>query len=172
MKRNFIIRDISRDDFSELKKHFGKNTIYKKANNHWQNYLKEHEDRNRIVKIVVINGKAIGLGTLKLKSDYPNFSKNNIPEINDILVAPEFRKQGVGKSIVESFENSAREHSFTQIGLAVGLYADYGAAQRLYIKMGYVPNGDGITYRNNTVIPGESYPVDDDLLLWLTKSLS
>jgi len=37
--------------------------------------------------------------------------------------------------------------------------------------MGYQPDGNGITYKGAWVVPGEQYPVDDDLLFWLTKTL-
>jgi hypothetical protein len=61
------------------------------------------------------------------------------------------------------------------IGIGVGLYAGadggYGAAQRLYIKRGYIPDGKGITYNYEPTIPGNSYPLDDDLVLWFTKKL-
>jgi hypothetical protein len=39
-------------------------------------------------------------------------------------------------------------------------------------KMGYIPDGTGISYQNKPVIPGNQYAVDDDLLMWLTKNLS
>lgn len=52
-----------------------------------------------------------------------------------------------------------------------GLYQSYGSAQQLYIEMGYQPDGQEITYHSDSVIPVESYPVDDELLLWLTKSI-
>ena len=29
------------------------------------------------------------------------------------------------------------------VGIGVGLYEDYGPAQRLYIKRGYIPDGKG-----------------------------
>lgn len=170
-KINFLIRDISPDDFTSLDSYFGQHSIYKKPKNHWQNYLKEHENHNRIVKVVEMNHHAIAFGTLKFKTDYPGFEKNNIPEINDILVAPDYRRRGIGRTLVKALEDSARENNYSLVGLGVGLYPDYGSAQRLYIKMGYVPNGLGITYQNEAVIPGASYPVDDELLLWLTKLL-
>jgi hypothetical protein len=55
--------------------------------------------------------------------------------------------------------------------VAVGQFSDYGAAQRLYLHLGYVPygedtNGDGLS---GSVSVRAS--VDDDLVLWLVKSL-
>ena len=38
-------------------------------------------------------------------------------------------------------------------------------------QLGYTPDGKGITYKHNAVIPGEKYPIDDDLILWLIKPL-
>lgn len=44
-------------------------------------------------------------------------------------------------------------------------------AQKLYFDLGYSPNGTGITYKGEVSIPGQSYPLDDDLILWLVKDL-
>jgi hypothetical protein len=68
-------------------------------------------------------------------------------------------------------EDLARQRGCRQIGLGVGLYADYGAAQRLYLKLGYVLDGRGITYKYLPARGGETFRIDDDLLLWLVKSL-
>jgi hypothetical protein len=43
--------------------------------------------------------------------------------------------------------NAIEEH--TQIGIEVGLYLDYEAAQKLYFQLGYVPDGQGITQANS-----------------------
>ncbi len=60
---------------------------------------------------------------------------------------------------------------YEYIGLGVGLYKDYGSAQRLYIKNGYIFDGNGLMYNNTEVKPGNDVFVDDDLLLYLTKRL-
>ena len=54
---------------------------------------------------------------------------------------------------------------------AAGAVGGYGAAQRLYIKRGYIPDGKGVTYNYEPTIPGNSYPLDDELVLWFTKKL-
>lgn len=38
------------------------------------------------------------------------------------------------------------------IGIGFGLYADYGTAQRMYIKRGFVPDGRGIMYNDMPVV--------------------
>lgn len=99
------------------------------------------------------------------------FRSNNIPEINDLLIHEPHRGHGYGKQLIATFEQIAKDLGYSKIGLGVGLYKDYGRAQRLYIQMGYIPDGNGITYKNEYVIADEFYPVDDDLLYWLTKNL-
>ena len=171
MTSNFIIRDLEEKDFDNLDLNFGAASVYKKPITLWGEYLSQNSLRTRLVKVIELNGKVIGFGTLKFSSDYINFRLQNIPEINDILIAPSDRNKGFGQAIVHALELEAKKLGHVVIGLAVGLYKDYGSAQRLYAKMGYVPDGNGITYQNQLVVPGNAYPVDDDLLLWLTKKI-
>jgi GNAT superfamily N-acetyltransferase len=115
-----------------------------------------------------------GYVTLKWQSLYPPFNDQNIPEIMDLNVLPPFRKIGVGSMLLETAEKEAVTKSST-VGIGVGLYAGkdggYGVAQRLYVKCGYTPDGMGVTYNYQPIIPGNSYPLDDDLVLWFTKKL-
>lgn len=57
------------------------------------------------------------------------------------------------------------------VGIGVGMYADYGAAQRLYVRRGYVPDGRGVSYRDRIVLGGETVVADDALVLHLRKDL-
>ena len=56
-------------------------------------------------------------------------------------------------------------------GIGVGFDSDYGAAQRLYVLRGYVPDGNGGTSHGTQVKWGDSVTVDDDLVLYFTKTL-
>jgi hypothetical protein len=49
--------------------------------------------------------------------------------------------------------------------------ADYGAAQRLYVLRGYIPDGLGLHWKDHHVQDGEDVRVDDNLALYLTKGL-
>ena len=108
------------------------------------------------------------------RSGYPSFKAENILEIMDLNVLPHYRKMGIGSLLLDTAEKEAATKSQI-IGIGVGLYAGpdggYGAAQRLYIKRGYIPDGKGVTYNYELTIPGNSYPLDDDLVLWFTKKL-
>jgi hypothetical protein len=61
---------------------------------------------------------------------------------------------------------------FPVVGIGVGLSADYGAAQRMYVKRGYIPDGRGVSYNDHFPAPGETLPLDDSLVLHFTKDLS
>jgi hypothetical protein len=55
------------------------------------------------------------------------------------------------------------------VGVGVGLYADYGAAQRIYARRGYLPDGRGIIHCNQPIEPGAVVRIDDDATLMLTR---
>lgn len=136
----------------------------------YQRYLKEQENNDRCIWVAFKDNTFLGYITLKWQSDYPSFKTQNIPEINDFNVLPEFRRQGIGTHLLGLAEAEAQKRS-PYVGLGVGLYADYGAAQKLYVKRGYVPDGLGVTYKYQSVVPGKEYPIDDDLILWFVKKL-
>lgn len=141
----------------------------------FKEYLKEQEAGERIVWVAHFKGEFAGYVTLKWQSQYPSFKAQNIPEIVDLNVLPAYRKIGVGSLLLDTAEKEAATKSQI-IGIGVGLYAGedggYGSAQRLYVKRGYIPDGKGVTYNYEPTIPGNSYPLDDDLALWFTKRLS
>ncbi len=121
--------------------------------------------------LAIVEDAVVGYGSLVLESHYQPFRKKTIPEINNLVVASGFRSRGIGTSLITALEDEARRRGFTEIGIGYGLYADYGPAQRLYFKLGYVPDGLGATYHYAPVTPGAWFPIDDDLVLWMTKPL-
>ncbi len=137
-------------------------------------YLKEQEAGERIVWVAHIQDKFACYVTLKWQSQYPSFKAQNIPEIMDLNVLPHFRKMGIGSMLLDTAEKEAATKSQI-IRIGDGLYAGedggYGAVQRLYVKRGYIPDGKGVTYNYEPTIPGNSYPLDDDLVLWFMKKL-
>ncbi len=93
----------------------------------------------------------------------------NSPSTIGLSLYP-FQGQGTGSILLETAEDAAFK-KYPIVGIGIGLYAGYGNAQKLYIKRGYVPDGNGITYNYQPVKPGTNALVDDDLILWLTKIL-
>lgn len=93
-----------------------------------------------------------------------------LSEIVDFNVLEKFRRKGVGTVLMDIAEKIAAEYSDTAY-LGVGLHSGYGAAQRLYVKRGYVPDGSGVWYGDKICNPYAACVNDDDLILYLSKKL-
>lgn len=117
-------------------------------------------------------GLPIGLGLLNFKPQYAPFQRLNIPEIQDLLVHPDHRRQGLGAALIHFCEYMAKDAHATDIGISFGLDASYGAAQRLYVRLGYLPDGNGAVYNREVMLRGQMRPLDDYFCLMLLKSLT
>lgn len=137
----------------------------------WITYLREQAAGERIVRLAVRGDSILGYGTLLWNSAYPAFAAQGIPEINNLVVAAPERRRGVATALIREFELLTVAAGRSSIGIGVGLYADYGAAQRLYWKLGFQPDGRGVTYAHHAVQPGQQVRLDDDFVLWLIKPL-
>jgi len=62
---------------------------------------------------------------------------------------------------------SAHRHT----GSCVGLFDEYGPAQRLYGRRGDIPDGRGACQGQEPLRKGMQVILDDDLIIWLTKDL-
>lgn len=148
------------------------------ARHHWPKpqstfdlYWHEQNTNERFMWVAFHKGQFAGYVTLKWVSHYLSFKNQRIPEIMDLNVLPPYRNKGIGTQLLEVAEQLASTQS-PVVGLGVGLYDDYGSAQKLYIKKGYIPDGYGVTYNYQAVIPGDNARIDDDLVLWFTKDIS
>lgn len=137
----------------------------------WDTYYQEQQAGIRTVALLAENHEILGYGSLLRKSEYPFFLSSNIPEINAIWIDEDHRRKGLGTALIKWLEELASRENYNQIGIGVGLYRDYGPAQQLYFQLGYIPDGNGITYKGQSTIPGQPYSLDDDLILWLIKTL-
>lgn len=164
------IRILEKNDIAVIVSGFKKSGWQIKPASVFEQYLNEQQQDKRICLVAFIDEEFAGYVTLKWQSDYKIFAKDKIPEISDLNVLPGFRNKGIGSVLIEKCEKYATERS-NVVGIGVGLYPDYGSAQRLYIKRGYLPDGHGATYNYQYVTPGKKYPLDDDLVLWFTKKL-
>jgi len=136
----------------------------------YERYAREDAQGLRTCFVAESEGQFAGYCTLLWESKYPGFRDANIPEVSDLNVLPSFRNRGIGSRLLDAVEAVAAERCAV-VGLGVGLYSDYGAAQRLYVRRGYVPDGGGIMYDNSPVEPGSEIRIDDDATLMLVHSL-
>jgi GNAT superfamily N-acetyltransferase len=164
---NVQIRPFDSKDIPEMARAFDE-IGWNKPASQYEVYLAEQTFRLRDVYVATIQGQFAGYLTIAWKSSYEPFRTAGIPEITDFNVLPKFRRQGIGTRLMDQAEDViARISSIAGIG--VGLTPDYGAAQRLYVLRGYVPNGLGVYYKDRPIHFGEEIKVDDHLVLYLTK---
>jgi GNAT superfamily N-acetyltransferase len=137
----------------------------------YERYLADQEAGVRTVLVARMGGVFAGYVTIFWQSDYPPFAAEGIPEIRDFNVLPAFRRRHIGAGLMDEAERLIAL-SAPVAGIAVGLHHDYGAAQRLYVLRGYVPDARGITAHGRRVNWGDDAKIDDDLVLWLSKTLT
>ena len=169
MTKDINIRLIACNDFDLIEASF-KAQGWNKSATQFEEYFKQQQENQRVVFLAFFAGNFSGYGTVKWVSDYLPFKQMNVPEISDLNVLKKYQGLGIGRALIEMAEQVIFEnHKISGIG--VGLLPDYGAAQRLYFKLGYKPDGFGITYQNQRCQYGSNVIIDDDLVLWMTKSL-
>lgn len=106
---------------------------------------------------------------------YPNtmcslFAGKGYPELIDLGVFKKFRNHGIGNTLMQVAEDIARQFADTVV-IGVGLHRDYGAAQRMYVKRGYIPDGSGIWWQGKPLDPYADLKNDDEATLYMAKKL-
>jgi len=146
------------------------NIGWNKPETQFVRYLQEQAAGTRTCFMATVDGQFAGYVTVNWKPTYAGFAELNIPEVQDLNVLAKYRRRGVASRLLDRAEAEVvRRSGF--VGIGVGLHPGYNAAQRLYVKRGYIPDGRGITYRNRFVEEGASVLVDDDLVMHFTKQL-
>lgn len=159
------IREASKDDVSLLYKLY--DTIGQKDDGYFEHVF----ERGTPVYLIFEGGEAAGFCLLNWQPRYRLYRKLDIPEIQDLNIVPAHRRKGLATSLIKWCEGVARAKGKESIGISVGLTKDYGPAQILYTNLGYVPDGNGVTYDREGVHTGRAYPMDDNLSLMMTKVL-
>jgi GNAT superfamily N-acetyltransferase len=164
-----FIRLLESDDIPQIVRAFQR-LGWDKPASQFERYLMEQVLEIRHVYVAFMEEGFVGYLTICWISGYESFGKAKIPEIVDFNVLPEFRRQGIGTQLMDRAESEIAKVS-PMAGIGVGMTPDYGAAQRLYILRGYVPDGRGLWHRGHHLQYGEEVTVDDSLALYLTKEL-
>ena len=110
----------------------------------------------------------MGYITLVINPSSGPFKNTKVPEIRDFNVFEKYQNKGIGQELLDAI---ILEVNGPQVGIGVGLNPDYGKAQRLYIKNGFIPDGKGIYYKGEIVKVGATCINDDDLNMYFTKGV-
>jgi GNAT superfamily N-acetyltransferase len=167
----FEIRKAAEDDFNLLQIMAGQ-MGHTRNQSYFEHGFNAQRDGEREIYIAYYQKEAAGFVMLNWAPKYAYFKSENMPEIQDLNVLPRFRGRGIGRALIQYCEAMARSFGHAQMGLGVGLTASFGPAQRLYVKMGYVPDGYGVTHDRQYVTAGEFKPVDDDMSLMMVKKIT
>ncbi|MEK8127674.1 GNAT family N-acetyltransferase [Paenibacillus filicis] len=167
---NVLIRQLHEQDPEVISGAF-QDQGWNKPASLYRTYLEEQRSGQRVPIVAEVDGCFAGYVNVLWKSNYPSFQEQAIPEIQDFNVLIQYRRQGIGSRLMDRAEEIVRERS-PVAGIGVGLFSDYGHAQILYAKRGYVPDGRGIHNGSGYVQYGEQVRIDDDLTLYLTKQLN
>ncbi|MBV9471303.1 MAG: GNAT family N-acetyltransferase [Abitibacteriaceae bacterium] len=135
-----VIRQMTEKDVDAIAQAFAH---WNKRREQYERYWQENQQGKRITLVAVAGEQVVGYANIIWQPDYEPFQEAGIPEINDMNVVAEFQKQGIGTAFIQAAESIALQHGKEWLGIGFGLTADYGAAQRLYPKLGYIPDGRG-----------------------------
>lgn len=166
---NIHFRELNENDPEVISNSF-KDQGWEKPVDLYLRYLEEQRNGDRVSIIAEVDGIFSGYVNVLWNSYYPSFNEKAIPEINDFNVLVKYHRQGIGSKLMDKAEEIIKERSDIA-GIGVGLFSDYGNAQILYAKRGYIPDGRGIHNGEQYVGYGESVIIDDDVSLYLTKKL-
>ncbi|HEY3954104.1 MAG TPA: GNAT family N-acetyltransferase [Streptosporangiaceae bacterium] len=134
-------------------------------------YLAAHGGTGGASLLGVRDGEAVGIVSLLWVSNYAGFAGRGIPLVHQVAVAGPARRAGIGARLLAAAEDLARGHGATELGITVGLFDEYGPAQRLYARRGYLPDGRGACLGPRPLRRGEDVSMDHGVILWLTKDL-
>ncbi len=132
--------------------------------------IRDNEEGKCISLVAEYMGKIAGYINVYPDSGWGAFGGKGMPEIVDLGVLEKYRGRGIGTRLMDVAEKLAGSYADT-VYLGVGLHSGYGAAQRMYCKRGYVPDGSGVWYGEERAEPYKNYCNDDNLIIYLSKKL-
>lgn len=166
---HLIIRDMEREDAQV----FADEEIAQGWNQTAEKYMirMDHRDQGLCISMTAeYEGMPAGYISLYPRSIEGPFGHKDLPEIVDFGVLEKYRCRGIGTALMDQAESLASRYA-DLVYLGVGLHSGYGSAQRMYAQRGYIPDGSGAWHKDRPCVPYESYPMDDDLYIYMSKSL-
>jgi GNAT superfamily N-acetyltransferase len=134
-------------------------------------YLADHAEPGGASLVATRGHDVVGYVAISWESNFAGFQDRGIPLVHQVAVAGPFRRQGVATLLMDAAEQLARERGIATLGITVGLSGEYGPAQRLYGRRGFIPDGRGACRGQRPLSKGMQVTIDDDLIVWLTKDL-
>jgi GNAT superfamily N-acetyltransferase len=134
-------------------------------------YLADHAEPDGASLVAACGHDVVGYVAIVWESNFAGFRDLGIPLVHQLAVAEPLRRRGVATLLMDAAEQLARDRGVATLGITVGLFDEYGPAQRLYGRRGYVPDGRGACRGQVPLREGMRVTMDDDLIIWLTKKV-
>lgn len=167
--RGLDIRALKASDCEKIHQAFVAQGWKKPAAKYYR-YLEMQQQGIRDFLLATYHSEFAGYLTINWTSYYLPFQEKGIPEIVDFNVLKKFQRRGIGTALMDEAERRIQQVS-PIAGIGFGITQDYGAAQILYIKRGYIPDGRGLLLDGETLAYGRQVTISDDLVICLTKQL-
>ena len=165
---NIVVRIMDYDDIPLIckadKDESESNIIYLK------NQLDNQKKQECSALLALYNGEIAGYVFLYYKCRWGGLANCDLPCVIDLIVFEKYRKNRIATALMDTAEIIAKNHS-NKVYLDVCLNSEYGPAQRLYVKRGYVPDGNGVYYEEKICETNAICKNDDELTLCLVKEL-
>ena len=165
---NIVVRIMDYDDIPLIckadKDESESNIIYLK------NQLDNQKKQECSALLALYNGEIAGYVFLYYKCRWGGLANCDLPCVIDLIVFEKYRKNRIATALMDTAEIIAKNYS-NKVYLDVCLNSEYGPAQRLYIKRGYVPDGKGVYYEEKVCETNAICKNDDELTLCLVKEL-
>ncbi len=168
LSEHIIIRQLSETDISPLCQATGDQS--EETMRYYAEQMAHQRDGECIALLAIYNSMLAGFAFLYYRCKWGGMGGKGIPGIVDLFVLPDFRNKGIASKLMDVAESIAAEYHHS-VYLDVCLDSSHGAAQRLYIERGYVPDGKGVYYKEQICPIGAPCKNDDELTLCLVKQL-
>ncbi len=142
---DITIHQMTRDDIDPIMRTF---KAWNKTHSQYEKYYEEQQQGERTILVAYHGPGVVGYGTIVWEPDYELFRKQGIPEIMDLNVISDYQGYGIGRALIDALERAAVERQKPRMGISVEQTPEYAKANRLYPRLGYIPDGMG-TERDN-----------------------
>ncbi len=171
---NIFVRPAVKADLAPLHQLFGSAPDYDPPEK-FAGHLADSDAGFATFLVAEADGSVVGMVTAytqkaPMADMLPAFETQKIPEMKALQVAPVARQQGVAKALVTALEQELQKQGHNQIGITVR--ATNGAAQRLYAKLGYLPDTHGLYYQGKPASQGDLLVLDRAAQWCMVKALA
>ena len=95
-------------------------------------YLADHAEPDDASLIATYSADVIRYAGVVRESGHAGFRRRGIPLVHRVAVTGPFRRRGVAALLMDAAGQLARDPGIATLAITVGLFGEYGPAQRLY----------------------------------------